>query len=291
MKPGSKPPTSKTPAQAHVAKTFSIKPWASGSEGEKVVEYAKSGTGKTTSAAQIPGAIFIGLDDGGRKIKNPLTGEDVNAIPGIESFQDLRDALHQSNLWEKGRTAVIDTVTKLEEFAEPYIFQHYKTSQGASVNNMRKYGWDGPAHMLDVFRLMLTDLDALVRKGVNVVLLAQLSQITVANAEGLDYLEDGPKLTHNKQYSVRNEICEWADHVFRIGYADFSVSKDSEKAKAGKVTQADATRCIFTGGAPHFIAKSRPINGYRIPAVIGFDSPTDDSLWKFVFEGAQVEVA
>lgn len=274
---------------AHVAKTFSIKPWTSTNEGEKIVEYAKSGTGKTTLAAQLSGAVFIGIDDGGRKINNPLTNEPVNAIDGITGFQDLRDALHQANLFSAGSTCVIDTVTKLEELVEPYIFQNYKKADGTAATSMRKYGWDGPAHMLDVFRLLLTDCDALVRRGVNVILLAQLAQITVANAEGLDYLEDGPKLQHNKQYSVRNEICEWADHVFRIGYADFNVSKDSEKAKVAKVTQADATRAIFTGGAPHFIAKSRPINGYRIPAVIGFDSPTDNSLWQFIFEGARVE--
>jgi hypothetical protein len=279
------------PAKAHVAKVFSVQPWTNADEGEKAIIYAKSGTGKTTLAAQIAGAIFIGIDDGGRKILNPLTGQPINAIPGVTGFQDLRDALHQTSLFPAGSTVVIDTVTKLEEVAEPYIFEHYKTSAGVSVNNMRKYGWDGPAHMLDVFRLMLTDLDALVRRGVNVVLLAQLAQITVANAEGLDYLEDGPKLQHNKQYSVRNELCEWADHVFRIGYADFNVSRDSEKAKVAKVTQTDAARAIFTGGAPHFIAKSRPIDGYRIPAVIGFDSPTDNSLWQFVFEGAKVEEA
>lgn len=298
--PPTKPPaaTSKPPmklpsvkpntAAAHVAKTFSIKTWTDAEEGEKIVMYAKSGTGKTTLASMTPNAVFFGIDDGGRKIKHPITGQDIQVIDGITGFQDIRDALHQTSLFGDESTIVIDTVTKLEELMEPYIFHHYK-QKGATVTAMRQYGWDGPAHVLDCFRLLLTDLDAHVRKGRNVILLSQLGQITVANAEGVDYLEDGPRVSHNKQYSVRSEVCEWADHVFRLGYLNFSVAKDNDNAKTGKVQGGDATRAVFTGGAQHYIAKSRPIDSYRIPAVVSFESAADDSLWKYVFEGARAE--
>ena len=274
---------------ARVAKVFSIRPWTSEGQGKKIVMYGKSGIGKTTLAAMAPGAVFIGVDDGGRMIPNSKTGEPVNAIPDIVGFQDVRDVLHQKNLWPEGCTVVIDTVTKLDEQMEPYIYEHYKTAQGGTVASMRKYGWDGPAHQLECYRLLLSDLDALVRTGRSVILLAQLAQITLANAEGMDYLEDGPKLQHNKQYSVRLELCEWADHVFRIGYADFRVAADHDKARVGKVQATDAVRSVYTGGAQHFIAKSRPINGYRIPTVISFAEAGDDSLWSFVFGGARVE--
>lgn len=301
--PPTKPPTSKPPMKmpskpgatskpspaARAPKVFSVTPWTDTNEGEKITMYGKSGIGKTTLAAMAPNPVFIGLDDGGRKIRNPLTGQPVMAIPGIGGFQDMRDALHQKNLWPEDCTAVIDTVTKLDEFMEPYIYEHYKLSRGETATSMRKYGWDGPAHQLECYRLLLSDLDALVRTGRNVILLAQLAQITVANAEGLDYLEDGPKLQHNKQYSVRTEICEWSDHVFRIGYSEFTVEKDNDKAKAGKVQAGESTRAVFTGGASHFIAKSRPIDGYRIPPIVTFDNAADDSLWKFIFEGVKVD--
>lgn len=293
-----KPPTAKpmklpsatkpnAPA-AHVPKTFSIQTWSDANEGEKIVMYSKSGVGKTTLASLVPNTVFFGLDDGGRKVIHPVTGERLKVVPGIEGFQDIRDALHQDNLYGDDTTIVFDTATKLEEIMEPYIFQNYK-QKGATVTAMRQYGWDGPAHVLDCFRLLLTDLDAHVRKGRNVILLAQLGQITVANAEGVDYLEDGPRVSHNKQYSVRSEMCEWADHVFRLGYLNFNVSKDNDNAKTGKVQGGDATRAVFTGGAQHYIAKSRPIDGYRIPPVVSFEHHADDSLWKYVFEGARAE--
>ncbi len=286
-----KPPTS--PVKSHIPKTFAISSWTGANEGEKIVIFAKSGGGKTTLASMAPNAVFIGVDDGGRKIVNPLTGQHVNVIQGITSFQDIRDALHQTSLYAPDSTIVIDTLTKAESMAEPYIFEHYKVNN-ASVSSMRKYGWDGPAHQLEVMRLLLSDLDAHIRAGRSAVLLSQLAQIRVANAEGLDYLEDGPKLQHNNQYSSRTEVCEWADHVFRIGYVDFNVQRDTEKSKVAKVTSSDTTRAVFTGGAQHFIAKTRPVTRnrtepYSLPPVISFSAKNDNSLWQMVFDGASVE--
>ena len=285
MPPTAKPPSKPTVA-ATPAKTFAIKVWSDADEGEKILEYGPTGAGKSTLAAMSPNARFIGFDDGCRKVRNAITGEAVKVVDGVQSFQDLRDALHQNNLFGEEDTIVIDTITKLEPILEPYIFRHYKVKNG-TASNMRAYGWDGPAHLLDCYRLLLTDLDAHVRVGRNVILLAQQAQIRIANAEGSDYLQDGPKLFHNNQYSVRGEISEWADHVIRVGYIDMTVAASDKVGKAGKITTTDATRAIYTGGAQHFLAKSRPVNGYRIPTVIPFESESDDSLWQYIFDGAR----
>jgi hypothetical protein len=238
-----------------------------------------------------PNAVFVGLDDGGRQIRNNLTGKPIQRIGGIDSFNDLRDALHQANLWPKETTTVIDTITEVEPLMEPHIFQTHRLPSGETATSMRRYGWDGPALMLEHLRLILSDLDELVRKGVNVVLLAQQSQVSIANSAGMDYLEDGPALLHNRQYSNRMQVCKWADHVLKIGFTDMQVHRDNDKAKAGKVVQSDMTRAIFTDGPLHFIAKSRPrsTDGYRIPSVISFSDPADSSLWDFLFGNAKVE--
>jgi len=277
------PPTAQKTA-AKPAKSFTLAPWTDHNEGEKICLYGKTGMGKTTLAAQIPGAVFIGIDDGGRKITNPLTNQPVNSIGGITSFQDMRDALHQRDLIPAKGTIVVDTVTKAEALAEQYIYANYKLKGGVTPTSMRAYGWDGAAHSLDVIRLLLTDLDPHVREGKNVILLAQQSQIRIPNAEGLDYLEDGPKLAHNNQYSNRTEVCEWCDHVLRIGYLSFEVRGETD-AKAGKVNTGDMKRAIFCGGAAHFVAKSRPIAGNHLPPVVSFDSQQDNTLWQAIFEG------
>ena len=278
--------------QAHIPKTFTIQPWTDAGEGRKVVVYSKSGGGKTTLASMAPNAVFLGIDDGGRKITNPITGRPIDAVPGVSSYQDIRDALNQPNLWTEGQTIVIDTLTKVEELTTNHLVETVTDARGGKVKNFRSFGWDGERHLLDATRLLLTDLDAHVKAGRNVIILCQLAQVTVANAEGYDYLEDGPKLQHRKDCSCRTEVIEWADDVARIGYLDLDVRKDDAKDKAGKVVNAsEAARAIFTGGAQHYIAKSRPVSGHRIPSVIGFDNPADDSLWQFLFHGARVGAA
>jgi len=278
-----------TPKAQHVPKVFKVAEWCADKEGEKIVIHAKSGMGKTTLASQIEGVVFIGVDDGGRKITNPLTGKPTKVIPGVESFQDIRDALNQNSLWDDGCTIAIDTLTKAEELSEAYILQNYQTKNGRATN-MRQFGWDASSHYLDTMRLLIGDLDPHIRKGHNVVLLCQAGQVRIPNAEGADYLEDGPRLSHNNQNSSRAFVCEWADHVFRIGYNGMSVNVQ-EGAKAGKLELAEgATRAIFTGGAPHFIAKSRPTKfGTCIPFIVDFSTPQTDDLWQFLFHGAKVE--
>lgn len=240
--------------------------------------------GKTSLAATSPNPVFLAFDDGARKIIHPTTGQELDCVPGMTGFSDLRDALHQKNLFPDKCTIVIDTITKVEAISEQHIFDNYLLKNGKATH-MRAYGWDGPGHQVDVIRLLLSDLDPHVAAGRNILILAQQGQATMANSEGLDYMQDGPKLQHTKQYSSRMEVCEWADHVLRIGFLNFEVRSNDDKAKTGKVN-GDMTRAIFASGAAHYVAKTRPINGRRLPPTISFANETDDSLWQMVFNGA-----
>lgn len=268
------------------AKSFSVAPLSGDNEGEKILIYGKSGMGKTSLAAQVDGAVFIPLDDGARKVYNPNTGRPVQAIAGVEDWQDLRDATQQATkIVPAGGTLVIDTATRAQPLAEQWVIENIKLEKGGQAKNLEAFGFGkGYRHVLDQFRLWLTDLDAVVRSGRNVVLVCQLDQAIVANPEGADYFCDVPKLIENKQGPVRSEVCEWSDQIMRIGYLNFEVQKDSDDSKAGKVS-GDAERAIFTGGAQHYLAKSRPINGHRLPPIVSFESEADSSVWQYILHG------
>ncbi len=295
-KPRLTPPKSKAPAppkqaipkDSAVTKTFAVKSWTGAGEGDKVLGYGAPGLGKTTLYSMMPGAIFIGTDDGGRRIINPKTEEPINHIPGIETFADVRAAIQQTDLWSKGSSCVIDTATMLELWIERHVLETVPLPKGGGqAKNLKHYGWnDGSAHVLDAFRLLLQDLDGLIRRGVNVGLICQEQAITIANPEGSDFLQATPKLHHDRQHSVMLEACEWADHVFRVSYLNAAISAEGDRV--GKATSHDMTRAIFIGGAQYYKAKSRTLgrfvddDGNPIEC-IAFDNPADDSLWTFLF--------
>jgi hypothetical protein len=151
---------------------------------------------------------------------------------------------------------------------------------------MENYGWGrGYRFLLEHYRLLLADLDNLIRAGRNVILLAQEAPARIANQEGIDYIEAGPQLYHSNNASLRTETCAWVDYVLRIGYSELVVTKDNEKATKGKVT-GERTRVIYSDGPLSFVAKSRPVQGRKLPPAISFADEQDDSLWKMLFQGA-----
>ncbi|KKK65458.1 hypothetical protein LCGC14_2973930 [marine sediment metagenome] len=243
--PTRKPPkrpkagTSK-PVATRDVKSFKIEAWIGDNEGEKCILYGPSGIGKTTLASMCPNSVFIGMDDGGRKIQNPLTCQPINVVAGITTFQDVRDALRTPGLFDEFDTIVVDNISKLQEWIENDTITNVKVN-GQTVSSFRKYGWDGPDLILDRFRLLMTDLDVHIRAGRNIILLAQQGQIKRSSAASADYLEDGPYISHTNRSSAREELKQWADHVFRIGYLDFEVRRE-KGAKAGP--------CKNNGGPP-----------------------------------------
>jgi len=257
-----------------------VEPWTGSGQGEKIVIYGGSGVGKTTLAAMALNPRFIGVDDGGRKIRDPRTNEPILHIAGAESFEDVRDALHQNDLFPNGSTCVIDTFTVLETLAEPFMFDTIKHEKGQTVTSIEGYGYGkGYTHLFETMRFILQDCDSLVRRGVNVILICQRAAIKRANPGGVDFLQDGPKLSHptSEKNSVRLHVCEWADHVVRIDYFNTQIRADKD-AKVGKIV-GDTERAIFTMPEPHFFAKTRTLT----EPVIAFSDPTDDSLWRMLF--------
>ena len=125
-----------------------------------------------------------------------------------------------------------------------------------------------------MMKLILQDCDALIRKGKNVILIAQSTPHNVPNPGGEDFIRQGPRLTSRKNANVEALYCEWADHILHIGYQFLNVDKKKKATGSGG-------RAIFVHPEPHFRAKSRTLGLDK--AVVSFEDPTDDSIWTFLF--------
>ena len=270
------PPMASAPKPSQTVKTFQVKPWSGSNEGEKILLYSDSGMGKTTLSALAPNPVFIGVDDGGRKIKHPITGKDLNYIPGIETFSDIRDALHQPDLLDDYETLVIDTTTKLEQWGLEWTLANVKTEKGHTARGIEGYGWaKGYRHLYETMYKIIGDLDPLVRRGKNIINVCQMIAINIPNPGGEDYLCDAPKLQprHGSTPSIIGMYVEWSDHVFKIDH-------ETLQAADGKAV-ASNERCVRVHPEVYFKAKSRTIP-IEYPTV-SFANPQDDSIWKFLF--------
>jgi hypothetical protein len=290
-------PSAPSPSQpSRQAKTFAVHSWDGAGEGQKVLIYGASGKGKTSLAALAPEPVFIGLDDGGRMIRNPITGLPTNRVPGVETFQDVRDALHQPGLFAQAKSIVIDTGTALELLAIQWVIENVPHEKGASVQikHLDDYGYGkGYNHLFDTMRLIFQDLDGQVRQGKNVIVLCQQCPVVIANAAGANYLQDGPKLyapgpDSKQSFTVRGYACEWADHVFKVDYLSQQVFGARTEDRGGKVKEfagkivGNTTRAIFTAPTdPSFFAKTRTLKD----SVVSFASTDDDSIWRMLFPG------
>lgn len=272
------PPAAAPGAVVRSNKTFSIEDWSGETEGEKVILYGRSGVGKTTLATMTPDPVWIGLDDGGRKIKHPVTGKPLRCVPGIETFEDVRAAL-QSDVFDGCGSIVIDTITELQALAQPATFRRVLTEKGGMAQNIEDYGFHkGYRYWYDTMRLIQGDLDRHVRAGRNVILLAQNGTVRRANPGGEDFLVDAPDLYHEKNTSILDNFVAWADHVLRIDNSHVVVDK---KGKAGSTNE----RAVFVHPEIHFVAKSRTVPlDY---SVVQFTSPQDDGIWRLIFQGGQ----
>ncbi len=256
-------------------KNFTIAAWSGIGEGCKIMIYSPPGMGKTSLIAQLPGAVIIGADDGGRLIKNPYTGADLNRVPEVIDFWDVRDAL-QSSVFDTPDCTdiVVDTITDVHRWAVPYVLETRKTSKGASVENLISFGWrDGYRHWYEAMELLLSDCDRWVRAGKNIIFIAQQTNAKMTNPNtGEDFTAVAPDLFHANDVSILNLVNSWCDHIFRIDYANVMVNK--KKAKS------TGERAIFIHPTVNCFQKTR-----TIPAAwtsVGFADKTDASIWNLL---------
>lgn len=269
-------PVAPAPKSSRAIKNFSVEDWKGDVEGEKIILHAKHGMGKTTLAAMAPTPVFIGLDDGGRKIKHPVTGKDLKCVPNVETFQDVRDALHQPDLFDNSGTIVIDTGTQLQHLGLLHTFATIKGPKNTTCANIEQYGYHkGYRYLYDTMHHILGDLDPLVRKGKNIIIICQMLPIRISNPGGEDFLCNTPELQTDPKANIAADYMSWADHVFMIDHADLQ-AKEGKAASTGE-------RCIRVHPEVHFEAKSRTL-GPEL-ATVSFENKQDDSIWQFLFGG------
>lgn len=256
-------------------KQFTLCALSSQNRGKKIIVYGASGMGKTTLASLAPKPVFISVRGDSNANKHPVTGEDLTGL-NAESFEETRDILH-SNIFDDIETIVLDHATELQQLAQSYMFKTIKKEKGETAVNIEDYGWHkGYRHWYDTMRLILQDCDSWIRKGKNIIIIAQESISKSSQAGIEEFVKDGPDLYHDSKVSILNSYVSWAEQVFRIEYSNMIVDK---KKRVNPVKE----RQIRIHPDATFYAKSKTISAKY--DTVTFEEPKDDSIWRLVFGG------
>lgn len=208
--------------------------------GQKVVIYGVEGIGKTTLAAQFPGAVFIDTEGSTRLF-------DVARLPAPTSWAMLKQEAEYplTHPGEVG-TLVIDTADWAEKLCQQSVCQ--------SNNRTSIEGWDygkGYTMAAEEFGRLLDLLDRVTDKGVHVVITAHAAIRKMESPT-----EFGTYDTYELKCSrhVSPMLKEWADMVLFCNYKVMIVAADKQGKKGrGQGGQ----RMMYATHRPAFNAKNR----------------------------------
>ena len=218
-------------------------------EPHKLIVYGTPGIGKSSFAADAPAPLFLDAERGTSKL-------DVARFPVPETWQDVLDAIHELETADHPyKTFVIDTLDHLE----PLLWAKVCADAGVrSIDDVGGGYGKGYTAATDGWRLMLSGLERLHRKGMNIIMLAHswIRPFKDPQSEGFDRYE--LKL-NNKAAGL---LKEWADTVLFANHETFATTDKRTKRVRGVSTGA---RFLYTTHTAAYDAKSRSSLPEAIP--------------------------
>ena len=245
--------------------------------GQRAVIYGPGGIGKTTACVYLKGkTAVVDADESMPVLAGQLREanllDNLTVVNGVSDWLSLRSAI-QSDGWDGIDNILLDTGTKIEEWALQHTLRTNKLDANSYASSIEDYGYGkGYTYLFETFMPLLADLDRHIRAGRNVVVVCHDCLNNVRNPDGEDYIRYEPRLmtTSNGKFSIRLRVREWADHVLFVNY-DLNVEKKPKQLGPGKAT-GSGTRTVYTSERPSYMAKSRTTQ-QQIPVIPG------ESFW------------
>lgn len=203
--------------------------------------YGEEKIGKSSLAASSPSPVFICGEDGlvGPQFDSTQHFTPTNWADVKEFVKTLIAGGHQF------KTLVVDTL----DWLEPILAAHV-CSVGAK-KNLEEFGFGkGYIAAADEFRLLLADMERLMKTGVGIIILAHCHIKGFQNPAGDNYDRYEPKCS--KQ--IAGLVKEWSDAILLVR-AKVYTHKESAKSKAKGV--GDIVRVISTNKTPAWDAGNR----------------------------------
>ncbi len=213
--------------------TSGVKPRA-----QKILIYGVEGIGKTTLAANAPGALVIDTEGGTAQMP-------IRRIDDIKTWPELLETVEQiSKDPSICKTLVLDTADWAEAMCIKYICEKFKKS------GLEDFGYGrGYTYVSEEFQKLVKLLNDVINAGIHVILTAHAHLKKFEQPDEMGAY-DRWELKLSKQ--VAPIVKEWADCVLFLNYKTYVITTESnsKKAQGGK-------RVMYATHSPVFDAKNR----------------------------------
>lgn len=226
----------------------------------RLVIYGDEKVGKTSTAAQAPKPLYIGTDDGRRRLP-------VDGLPIPSTWEEFVSQLENVVAEAPGLgygSVVTDTLNGAVELCAQHVCE---TQFGGRWNDTKNgfLSWGGAqgwAAVSEEVRRILPLYDSLIDAGLWVVLLAHSMTAKVRNPLEGDYDRYQPAMDRR----VWARVAGWADVILRVDYEKKILEDPSSPGRKRAIT--DGTRILRCAASAAEAAGCRV--GYELPEIIPF---------------------
>lgn len=207
----------------------------------RAVVYGVEGVGKSSFGASAPGAVFIGAEDGTNQLN-------VARFPNPETWDDILSAIGELYQQEHNfQTVVLDSA----DWAQKMCFAQVAKENGCDSIEGLNYG-KGYQMGAERYLQLMQGLDALVQKGMNVIVIAHAQISTFQDPAGDAYQH----YTISCDKRITPMLKEWAECVL---FADFdkSTKEVGEGFNKRTIAKSYGERIMFTEHRASHDAKNR----------------------------------
>lgn len=217
----------------------------------RIVVNGVEGVGKTTFASKAPKPVYADLELGSSSLN-------VDRFDGLASFDDLLNCI--AELYETKhpyKTFVVDSASIVEQWIQRKVCD----DEGVKSVEEIPYG-KGFGLAAEYFKTFLQGLDALVDKGLNVIVICHTVVRRVDEPTGDSY--DTYDIALNKR--IAPMVKQWADTVLFADHDKTTVEK-GEGFNKRTVAKSYGERMMWTEHRASHVAKNR----YNLPTQLPLD--------------------
>lgn len=211
----------------------------------KLVLYAPEGFGKSTFASKAPDPVFIDTEGSTKMLDVCRFDDDMSDWSNIlNAVQFILDHADGDGAYQ---TLVIDTADWAEKACIDYTIKH----GGQAIKGIEDFGYGkGYVYVQENFQKLLEKLEQVVKKGINVVILAHAQMRKFEQPDEMGAYDRWELKLSKKDAPL---LKEWADVVLFGNYKTYVVEDSKTKSKKAQGNK----RVMYATHHPCWDAKNR----------------------------------